>query len=387
MRHPADPPPRRLTLVQKRKVLAWWIDRCLRIPRKRDERYETDDVWTALQLSLLLLKRDVDALSQGWAAPAIRNLKFISQALYALEFYPKARADFSEESKANMEALAERLDWAVAMIKRELDLIEAQRAYLTRNHDLLLDALGDKTGCGSEAVEMIRHIQETLPEVDRFPDGDLDSENTVATFVWDTYLRVALLDQLANEFPRHIAPVARQMHAWPMLRHRHTSGDARFEEIAARFELGADYPLDTRRTARFRPDSPMVRYLDGLVPRLSFTRYYCRLHNTTEDSVLIHCWRMDQTREERQRELSKAALDALRQLKDLPSLVKSTAAVWSKKAVIPWMLATDANGPGPYTEKAIEQVRLQRDIKSRAIFQSRLESKVSKTLRSLVKPG
>jgi hypothetical protein len=382
-----NPSRRRLTRIQKRKMFAWWHDRCLRTPRKCDEHYKNEDVWGGLQLSLLLLKRDPDVLSQEWAAPAIKSLELIGQALYILEIHPKIGKDVTAKSKANMTALAERLDLAVAMIKRQLNQIEYHRTYLTRNDDLLLSIFGDRTGRGPEAVEMLRHIQKASPHVDCLSDGDLDSENTVAGFAWDTYLRVALLDQLVEEFPRHIAPVARQMRAWPVLRHRHTSADARFDTIAERLALGADYPLDTRKAARFRPDSPMVRYLDGLIPRLNFVRDYCRRHNTSNEKALRHCWSIDQSRIEQEKGLSRESLDALRRLKDLPPLAKSTATIWTKTAIVPWVLATDASGPGPYAQRAIEQIRAQRDIKSRAIFRSRLESKISKTLRSLAKSG
>jgi hypothetical protein len=337
-------------------------------------------------LSLLLLKRNPDVLSQEWAAPAINGLELLKQALDILELSPKVRKNDTSESKANTAALAERLDWAVAMIKRQLSQIEHQRAYLTQNDDLLLDVLGDQVGRGAEAVEMLRHIQKTAPHVDGLPGGELDSENTVANFVWDTYVRVALLDQLVDEFPRHIASVARQMHAWPVLRHRHTAGNSRFEAIADRFALGADYPLDTRKTARFRPDSPMVKYLDDLISRLNFVRNYCQQHNTITDKELLYCWRCYQTRVEHDMELSRGALDALKSVRDLPALTKATAAVWTKTAIVPLVLTTDASGSGPYAERAIEQIRVQRDIKSRAIFRSRLESKIAKTLHSLAKP-
>jgi hypothetical protein len=152
-------------------------------------------------------------------------------------------------------------------------------------------------------------------------------------------------------------------------------------------ELGADYPFDTRRTARFRPDSPMVRYLDNLIPRMNLLRENCRRHKTTEARDILHWWQMNRSRGQNETEPSQATLQVLRRLKDLPTLTKSTAAEWTKKTVVPLVLTTDAHGSGPYAERAIEQIRQQRDIKSRAIFQSRLESKIAKTLRSLAKPG
>jgi hypothetical protein len=378
---------RRLTPAQKRKVFAWWRDQCLKKPRKRHGQFDVRDIFFGVQLSLALFEKNPDALSNEWAAPAVTALEFLGQTLRTLEIYPKVRSGISDEEKTRCDALAERLDWSVAMIRQELVSILHGRAFLTRNDDLLLDLLHAEIGNGSNAVDMLRRIQLNFSHVDGLPDGQLDGENTMASFAWDTYQRVALLDQLVDDFPQYLRPVARQMHAWPILRHPHASGDARFQSIAERLELGADYPLDTRKTARFRPDSPMVRYLDDLIPRMNLLRENCRRHRTSEDRDIVHWWQMNLSREQEDHQPNEATLRVLRRLRELPALIKVTAVEWTRKAVVPLVLATDAEGTGPYAERALEQIRLQRDVKSRAIFQSRLESKIGKTLRSLARPG
>ena len=89
-------------------------------------------------------------------------------------------------------------------------------------------------------------------------------------FAWDVYQRVEALDKLADEFPDHVRTAAR----------RCTPGRCsctgirtmrRFQELANRLELGVDYPTDASEGARFRPDTPLVRYLEPLIYRLNIT--------------------------------------------------------------------------------------------------------------------
>ena len=194
-----------------------------------------------------------------------------------------------------------------------------------------------------------------------------------------------MLDRLADQFPNHLRPVARQMNAWPILRHRHTSSAVRFNVLAERLELGADYPLDTRRSARFRPDSPMVQYLDHLVPRLGLVRSLARQHKTDDEKEWIHWWNIDHAIQEGDEEAYSKIAGVLRLLRNMPMLTKANATAWATRVVVPIILLTDAKGSGPYTNKALEQIRRQRDLKSRAMFESRLESKVAKTLRSIAR--
>jgi hypothetical protein len=377
---------RKLTRAGALRVFRHWRDACARAQSKRTEPFDVHLVWFGLQLTEMLSKRDRHAPSEEWAAPAVNALALLGQCMMFLDVSRDAKPGMSAKERSRLDTLADSLDEAAATIFQEIRSVMHARRFRTRNIDLMLDILHFEIGDGAAATVLLRHMQKTSPHIDRTSDGAVEDENTISSFAWDTYNRVALLDRLADEYPDHLMPAARQMHAWPVLRHRHTAGDARFAEVAERLEVGRNYPLDTRRTARFRPDSPMVRYLDALAPRLSLVRSCCVRHNTTKDRDIVHWWEMDQTRQAADEKLTPQAIEVLRGLRDLPPLTKPKATEWSKKVIVPFIMETDARGAGPYDEPALEQIRRQRDIKSRAVFESRLESKVAKTLRSLARP-
>lgn len=378
---------KRLTRAGARKVFRFWRDACLKQPKKHGELFDMHLVWLGMHLTEALATLDGDSPANEWAAPAVSTIELLNQGLQFLQIYCEARPNMATKERARYEALEDKLDRAAVMIFREMRAVLYARKFRTRSVDLMLDILHFDIGDGPAADVMLRHMQKNFRKIDQTDAGEIDSENTIASFAWDTYNRVALLDALADEFPDHVRSVARQMHAWPILRHRHTTGDAHFAQLAERLQLGAEYPLDTGKAARFRPDSPMVRYLDTLVPRINLIRSHCIRHHSTTEREILHWWRLDQTHGTEVVTLTPAAIEALRHLKTLPVLTKATAPVWTRECVVPLIMETDARGAGPYTEPALEQIRRQRDIKSRAVFESRLESAVAKTLRSLARPS
>ena len=200
------------------------------------------------------------------------------------------------------------------------------------------------------------------------------------------YQRVEALDDLADEFPDHIRTAARSMHAWPMLMPRHTNNRRRFQQLAKRLDLGAYYPTDASEGARFRPDMPLVRYLDPLIYRL-----VCMCRETrniefksTEDEqhwLYLSWWTWP---EDRPNEDVLAVMHATRLL---PSLTKATAAQWAEKAIVPLILVTDARDYEKCTEPVLQKIARQKGVKSRATFKSRLLAAVAATLRRLARPA
>jgi hypothetical protein len=171
-----------------------------------------------------------------------------------------------------------------------------------------------------------------------------------------------------------------------MLRQRHSDNRARFETLAERLNLGLNYPLDASRSARFRPDTPLVRYLDPLVYRLhsffNITRGREYDSEEAEKKDLATYWRHwtedlpgDQV------------IKVLRDVRRLPPLTKSTAHEWAKKAVVPLILATDALNYSNCTQPALKAIAGQRGVKSPATFKSRLLAAVIPTLRSMARPA
>jgi hypothetical protein len=298
----------------------------------------------------------------------------------------KAEALTDPAQRAELEQVREQLDFALALVLRQLSCLVRSRAETTQCRDLLCDAIGLLgIGDGPAAARWLRRWQQEFPENNREADGTMSPESFPDLFAWEAYQRIAALDELADEFPEQLQMAAKQMHAWPMLMHRHTDNRRRFEELAEKLQLGAEYPLDASAGARFRPDTPMVRYLDPRVCRLNFVR------TAMADTE----WKTEEQESESLRwwwggSLAKLpgdeVLPVLRRLRDLPPLTKATASQWAEKAVVPMILATDARDWRQCAEPVLQRIANQRGVKSRATFKSRLLAAVAATLRRRARP-
>ena len=160
----------------------------------------------------------------------------------------------------------------------------------------------------------------------------------------------------------------------------------RFQQLAKRFDLGAYYPTDASEGARFRPDTPLVRYLDPMFNRLDSV---CRATRNIEFKSIedeqhflyLMWWTWP---EDRPNEDVLAVIHAGRLL---PPLTKATAAQWAEKAIVPLILVTDARDWTDCTEPVLQAIGKQKGVKSRAIFKSRLLAAVTATLRRLARPA
>ena len=199
-------------------------------------------------------------------------------------------------------------------------------------------------------------------------------------------------DRLADEFPDIVRYAARRMHAWPMLVHRHTNNRRRFNQLADRLELGVEHPTDASESARFRPDTPLVRYLEPVIYRLHLFYYGSEFDHGSadlefesmeaENESIGRSWRQwpeDLPGED--------ILRVLRAARRLPPLTKATAAQWAEKAIVPLILVTDASDWANCTEPVLQKITKQKGVKSRATFKSRLLSAVTATLRRLARPA
>jgi hypothetical protein len=287
--------------------------------------------------------------------------------------------------QAQLDRVLEQLDYALALMMRRLPLLVRDRAEVTKCQELLcVTILQMAIGDGVDAARLIRRWQREYPEGDRHEDGTMEPDSFPDLFAWDAYQRIAALDDLADEFPEHIRTAARFMHAWPMLMHRHTNNRRRFEQLAKRLELGADYPIDASEGARYRPDTPLVRYLDPHIYRLhnlwSIIRGEKYESIEVEKRVIAGFWR-----EWPEAKPSDEVFEVLRGLHQLPPLTKATAHQWAEKAVVPLILATDARDWTDCEEPVLQRIARQKGVKSRATFKSRLLAAVSAALHRLAR--
>ena len=101
-----------------------------------------------------------------------------------------------------------------------------------------------------------------------FPETGPPTREMAERLVTETVRHVERLAELATQFPDLFKPVARQMPAWPVMRHKRGAVDDGFCHVLRRLELAEDYPLDTSSEARSHPSSAMGQYLVRWVEHL-----------------------------------------------------------------------------------------------------------------------
>lgn len=323
-------------------------------------------------------------LAKELAAPVVAIFKEIEDAI--VDFYrPLYHKTVKDPAiQADYERVLWQLDFALALIMRNICPFVRVRAKRTKCMDLLCDTICRING-GADMVQLIRRWEKEFPQ-ERAADGSLMPDSFPDQFAWATYERVEALDRLADDFPEHVRTAARQMHGWPMLARRHTNNRKRFQELATRLELGTEYPLDATESARFRPDTPLVRYLDPLICQLTYVRTVTKDSNcksAEEEREKLRLWLWDGQNERP----TDGEVEAAGALKQLPPLTKATAKEWAEKVVVPFIMVTDARDWKNCEDPAFQQIVKQRGVKSRATFKSRLLSAVSATLRRLARPA
>ena len=335
----------------------------------------------------MLAKLPDNTLARELATPVGAILGQI-EAVVMDFFRPIFQKKIEDPAKqAELEVILEQLDLALAFILRRVRTMANFRVEVTKSTDLLCDATLMAIGDGVEAARLIRYGEKNFPEISRLPDGSIDGGGFPGRFAWDVYQRVEALDKLVDEFPDHIQTEARQMHAWPMLMHRHTNNRRRFQELAKRLELGVEYPTDASEGARYRPDTPMVRYLEPIIRRLHTVRYYHdpdrKFESIAEENEFLgrFWWQWPEASP------GEDILKVLRATCLLPPLTKATAATWAEKAIVPLILATDARDWKNCKEPVLQRIAKQKGVKSRATFKSRLLAAVTATLRRLARPA
>jgi hypothetical protein len=277
--------------------------------------------------------------------------------------------------------VSDQVDLALALILRALIPRVGAAAMATKNEDLLFEVLNILIGDGHEASNLIARYQELCAGEAGNEGGSLQAGSFAEHFAWDAYLRVAALDKLVDRYPKNIRPVARQMNAWPMLRYFHNDRQKRFEQIADKLELGADYPLDVSKGPAWRPDTPIVQYLDTLVYRFySFGLDFLDVKKWEPDELKAAQWAASEPWEDQP---SKVAVKALLDSISLPKLTKDTAKSWANVAIVPYIMVTDAKTPTSCSVPALQSIWKQKRVKSAATFKSRLKPLVVRTLVSM----
>jgi len=318
--------------------------------------------------------------------PVVAILDQINDVSIPCENTLRRKDEKSVALHATAKRILEQLDLAIGFILRSLNTQLWFRGEVTKDADFLCEVLVAETKAGGRIARMVRRYQQLHP--DDVGQGD----SFVEPFAWDVYQRVTELDKLADEFPDLVRHAARQMHAWPMLMHRHTNNRRRFQELAKRLELGVEYPTDASEGARFRPDTPLVRYLEPIIYRLHSFCFGGEIYYGTggqefesaeqENESIRRTWR--QWPEDLPGE---NIVQILRVARLLPPLTKATAVQWAEKAIVPLILVTDGRDYENCSEPVLQKIAKQKGVKSQATFKSRLLAAVTATLRRLARPA
>lgn len=255
-------------------------------------------------------------------------------------------------------------------------VVARQRAEKTRSLDLLVDVAMMAQGDGTDALHLMRRYHELFG-----PEDPHEPESLPDSFAWETYGRVSALNEIADEFPEHCKHSARHMHGWPMIVSRHIDPNARLAEIVERLDLGSEYPLDVSPRRRRGTNSPMLRYLEPRVWRIHVTRKVLRETRKTRDNETLVSRLYGLWWEYPDPAPKPEVVNVLRQLSGLPDLTRKTAAEWSRKAIVPLIMATDAATPTSCTVIPLRNIWHHRSVKSSKMFASRLHAAVTDTLK------
>lgn len=376
-----DESPQRATMEQSVEVLKLALLLATDPLQANPKQEMGDDMqWGLWKICRHIATEPGNRLAGLLAGPVLGVVPMIGDLLRKTEvgLYSKS---LDEEQRKELTAYAEQLDFALAVIYRHLGHLISWRARRTSSSDLFCEAWCIAKGDSAQAARLIRRCREQFPE-----ELAAESENIVDSFAWETYQRVEELDRFADEFPDQVATAAPHMHGWPMIRQRHHDNRARFEALADRFKLGTQYPLDASKNARFRADTPMVRYLDGLVCHLDYVRgitHQTKYPSVEEEKESLRGWWRDGACENP----SDAVLEILCLARTLPPLTKATSGEWGRKVIVPIILATDALDYKNSKEPALKIIADQRGVKSVATFKSRLLAAILPTLRSMARPA
>jgi len=337
----------------------------------------------ALTYCLALAKVPEDVLAIEVSQPVRALLYQIEQVAAVCE----GRLTGPDPAKAAAaQPVLDALDLALATILAELTWFVKRRAAVTTCKSLLEHVLYfwlfDDGGQMAESLR--RHTQLHWAD-DREKDGSIAPGSLPEDFARDVFARVATLDRWVESFPDHVRPAAESLPAWPLLAYRHTDRRARVDQLSERLNLGAASLVDTRATAAFDPDAPLVRYLLALIPRLEDMR--AQLGDATystikiEQAMLLQIWfRWPEPPPE------EPVLAPLRRARQLPELTRATAGQWAREVVVPLLLATDARDPLHITHPDLQAFAHDLQAADPHIFQTCLLTAVETTLSQLLRP-
>lgn len=319
-------------------------------------------------------------------AEAIRSMATqLADLATVLEVFIEAREQAMGTDTHELAALRDDVDLELSDALGHLESLVRVRAKTSRSLDLLVDAASRARGDAHDALQLMDRFHAVYGE-ERDSDGETLPETLPDQFLWDLYHRVAAINALADKFPEYVRHAARQMHGWPMIVSHHLDHAGEFKRIAGMVQLGDDYPLNVSPRRKRGGLTPILSYLEPLVWRLHVMR---KILAETEQkrggedfaSRIKYVW-WSRTDDPPGPEI----LAILRNVPGMPAFSKASAAEWSNKIIVPYIVLCAGSDPASSEEPFIRNTWAHRSVKSMATFSSRLHSAVTGFLQRYGRP-
>ena len=292
---------------------------------------------------------------------------------------------------ARWQSLKRDLDFGLARAFGSFCALARAEAMFTDSADLLVEMMMLAKGNSDEAKKLVARYQKFVAGKFAVRHRRKPLFESVLEFLArETANHVKHLAELAERFPAQIMPLARRSSAWPVMRSERDAEGYGFSYAVRVLELGRDYPVDTSPSARFRPSSPMERYLTSWVERVhefrlsvSYSHPRWSRPRTPSAETIRRCWR-----DKNEPEPGPSVVAVLRQALGMPPLTKTTSVKWSERVIVPLIMLTDA---GTHEETcrtpALQAIWREIRVKNAQAFKRRLLIAVRQTLRERARPG
>jgi len=254
------------------------------------------------------------------------------------------------------------------------------RALVSQDAGLVMAQAFEHAGDVERADWLMRRCFELAPEEETLDAAD---DGLIRHLVRNACAGVELLERLEQKYPQAVAAEAACQDRWPVLRRKHDR-TLRGTPVAA--VLGTRCPLDSEAVVHSARKNSLRAWLTPLV--LWIHRHVPfdvppgpERRRAAEQALRRrgHPWFLPLG------SCPPVAVRILTDAADLPPLTKSTAALRADKAVVPFIMATDAAEVTARKEPALRAIWNQGRVKSPKTFRSRLRDAVRRELPRMVR--
>jgi hypothetical protein len=274
----------------------------------------------------------------------------------------------SHAEGSDMRLLAELRDHADFCLNRaagDLNHWAEVRAETSRSPDLVCDVVGRAMGDGNKCIKLIETYYRMMGD-DTEGTGQIDAETFPDQFLWDLAERVETFPKFAERYPKHLHFAARHLQGLPLLVSHHLDVSYEFDRLSALLGMGTWHPLDVSPRRKRGAITPAMQYLEPVVWRMDNMRRILTEIGEREGQPIPSDRISGLFTRRRAESVPEAEIEIYRKLTEMPGLIRSTAPAWSKKVIVPYILATDGADPANAEHPFLRNIWNYRDVKSTA---------------------